>query len=159
MRVKAFYRRRKEKLLQLMWKMSLAVYKDALLSNQQGNYRKSGHSKYFYKNTLPQHSHSENGWNSNSLRGLRHMSFCLHDWQQIICMFATVHTRISTSSCSFCVKPLTPFPAEAWPIKVMTLISGAWWFNIAAISCTLSRNDEKIITRVLTSCVPQSGNA
>lgn len=65
-------------------------------------------------------------------------------------------TKGFTSSCSFWVKPLTPFPAEAWPIKVMTLISGAWRFNIAAISCTLSRNDEKIITRVLTSWGPET---
>lgn len=41
---------------------------------------------------------------------------------------------VSTSSCSFWVKPLTPFPAEACPIKVMTLISGVWRFNMAAIS-------------------------
>lgn len=66
--------------------------------------------------------------------------------------------KMSTSSCSFWVKPLTPFPAEAWPINVMTLISGAWRFNMAAISCTLSRNDEKIITRVLTSWGPEPGH-
>lgn len=108
-----------------------------------------------------------------SISGLRHISFRLYDShltymccdsQWIICMtgFSQVSqtsTSICTSNCSFWVKPLTPFPAEAWPIKVMTLISGAWQFNIAAISCTLSRNDEKIITRVLTSCAPQSGNA
>lgn len=37
-------------------------------------------------------------------------------------------------------------------MKVMTLMSGAWRFNMLAISCTLSRKDEKIITLVLTSC-------
>lgn len=73
----------------------------------------------------------------------------------------TLHRRfklnkhvVATSSCSFWVNPLTPFTAEAWPMKVITRISGAWWFNMAAISCTLSRKDEKIITRVPTSWGP-----
>lgn len=66
---------------------------------------------------------------------------------------------MSTSSCSFWVKPLSPFPVEAWPMKVMTLISGAWRFNMAAISCTLSRYDEKIMTRVLTSWGPGPGHS
>lgn len=66
-------------------------------------------------------------------------------------VFHKLRHLVSTSSCSFWVKPLTLFPVEAWPINVMTFISGVWRFNMAAISCTLSRNDEKIITRVLTS--------
>lgn len=119
--------------------------KDALLSNQQENDQKSGHSKQSYKTTRPQHDHHT----------VAYITFAVI----LSGSMSVSQTSISTSSCSFWVKPLTPFPAEAWPIKVMTLISGAWRFSIAAISCTLSRNDENIITRVLTSCEPQSGNA
>jgi hypothetical protein len=37
------------------------------------------------------------------------------------------------------------FP-EAWPTKVITLITGRCCKSISAISSTLSRNDEKIMT-------------
>lgn len=65
--------------------------------------------------------------------------------------------RICTSSCSFWVKPRTPFPADAWPMKVMTLTRGWWRFSISAISWTLSRKDEKIITRVFSPLDESSG--
>lgn len=56
-------------------------------------------------------------------------------------------TSFLTSSCSFCVKPFVLLPME-WPTKVITLTAGWCWLSISAISWTLSRKEEKIMTLV-----------